>query len=248
MPKIELRKRNPLRVVLGMIGVVLTFTLWSLLIVLRKFLFLPKRWDSNLIRYCAVWVMYCLELTIRIENIERYNPKEPSIVIANHSSLIDIPLIYMSCTSNLRMLAKREIFWVPFMGWAIWASNNVKIHRGHRDSAKKAKAALQKRLQEGHQIFLAPEGTRSASGCLLPFKSGAFRIAAEQRVPIYVLALYKPWEVLPKGKLYSAYKGEEVARFLGKIESVIDENSVKKPEELLQEARKLYLSNGFTEC
>lgn len=248
MPEIKLTKRNPIRAVLGMAGVIFSFTLWSTLIMFRKLFLMPRHWDSELMRYCAIWVMYSIELTIRVENKELYDPKEPSIVISNHSSLVDIPLIYSTCTPNLRMLAKREILWIPVMGWAMWASNHVGIRRGHKSSAAKAKATLTKRLLEGHQIFLAPEGTRSASGCLLPFKSGAFRIAAEQRVPIYVLALYKPWEVLPKGDLYSAYKGELVSRFLGKIESVIDKDSVKKPEEMIQEARKLYLSNGFSEC
>ncbi|MEZ4814433.1 MAG: lysophospholipid acyltransferase family protein [Bdellovibrionota bacterium] len=225
-----------------------SFFLWSCLILLRKFLFLPPRYDAHLMRSCAIWVMWSLELTIRIENLDLYDPKEPAVVIANHSSLIDIPLIYMTCSPNLRMLAKREMFWIPLMGWALWAAKHVAIHRGHKNSATRAKSTLTERLSEGFQIFLAPEGTRSATGCLLRFKSGAFRIAAEQRVPIYVLALYKPWEVLPKGDLYSKYKGEQVSRFLGKINPIIDEYSVKSTDELIQEARKLYINNGFVEC
>ena len=191
--------------------------------------------------------MWCLELSIRIENKEFYDPDKAAIVIANHSSIIDIPLIYMTCSTKLRMLAKKEMFWVPLMGWAMWAANHVSINRGHKNSAVKAKATLTKRLKEGHQIFLAPEGKRSVDGKLLPFKSGAFRIAGEQRATIYVLALYKPWEILPKGSLYSRYKGQQVARFLGKIDPIIDDHSVKSPEELMAEARQLYLKNGFIE-
>lgn len=247
MPKIDLVERNPLRAIIGMIGVVLTFTLWSTLILLRKLFFLPRKIDDTLIKYCAIWVMWSLELTIKIENSHLYDPNEPAIVIANHSSTIDIPLIYMTCNTKLRMLAKREMFWMPLMGWAMWAAKHVAIHRGHKNSAAKAKATLTERLKEGHQIFLAPEGKRSLDGRLLSFKSGAFRIAGEQRAPIFVLALYKPWEILPKGALYSKFKGQQVARFLGKIDPVIDENSVKSPEALIAEARALYLSNGFIE-
>lgn len=231
-----------------MLGVILTFALWSFLIILRKVFFLPNSYDSKLIKYCADWVMFSLNLTIKIENAHLYDPQKPAIVIANHSSQIDIPLIYESCSSNLRMVAKREVFWIPLMGWSMLASKHIPIHRGHKDSAEKARKTIASRLAEGYQIFMAPEGTRSANGCLLPFKTGAFRLAVEHKVPIYVLALYKPWEVLPKGQLYSPVKGEMVARFLGRLDPFDDENSVKTHETLLNEARKLYLSNGFMEC
>lgn len=248
MPEIKLIPRNPIRAALGLPGIVFTFTLWSLLIILRKLFFLPERIDSKLIGYCADGVMKCLELTLRTENKEIYDANIPAIVIANHSSIIDIPCVYHATSTNLRMLSKREMFWFPIMGWAMKISKHVPIHRGSKDSGAKARRNLGKVLNSGYQIWIAPEGTRSSTGCLLPFKKGAFHIAVQQNVPIYVLALYKPWEILPKGKLYSSVKGEVVARFLGRLDPKIDENSVKKPEDLLAEARKLYLSNGFVEC
>lgn len=192
--------------------------------------------------------MASLELKIKIFNREIYNPNEPAIIIANHSSQIDIPLIYESTSYKVRMLSKREMFWFPIMGWAMLIAKFIPVHRGRKDSGAKARATIASRLKEGYQIFMAPEGTRSATGCLLPFKKGAFHLSFDHKVPIYVLALYRPWEVLPKGKLYSSHTAELEAHFLGRIEPINRENSVKSVEELLGEARKLYLSHGFVEC
>jgi len=241
-------KRNPFFALLGNLGVIFCFTFWPILLVLRRIFFLPRYCEDWMTHSCASWITKCLAITPIIENREIYDPTEKAVIISNHSSLMDIPMIYMACSSRLRMIGKQELFWIPVMGWGMIASRHVPVKRNKRASAAKAKELLASRLNMGYQIYLAPEGTRSAKGCLLPFKSGAFRIAHEQGVPIYALGLYKPWELLPKGKMLPPYKGEICAKFLGKIEPKSKNGHVKKPEELLKEARGLFLQNGFSEC
>jgi 1-acyl-sn-glycerol-3-phosphate acyltransferase len=98
---------------------------------------------------------------------------------------------------------------------------------------------------------MAPEGTRSPLGYLLPFKTGAFRIALKTKTPIVVLALEKPWEILPKGNLLPLYSGTVNATFLGKIDPLkfleSPENTEKHLQSMIYEARVMFLKHGLTE-
>jgi 1-acyl-sn-glycerol-3-phosphate acyltransferase len=241
-------KRHPVLVILGLAGMMLSFAFWAMVLILRRIFFLPRSLEDYSIKTCSRWIAKSMAIKVRVENAHLYNPNEPALVIANHSSLVDIPMVHAACSARLRMLGKRELFWIPFMGWAMLASHYIGVNRGKKSSGARAVDLIRKRLSQGYQIFLAPEGTRSAKGCLLPFKPGAFRIAAETCTPIYVLGLSRPWEFLPKGDLFPPFKAELEAKFLGKIEPKNDENQVKTPEQLLQEARNLFLKAGFKEC
>ncbi len=241
-------KVNPIFIAFSYLGVILTFSLWSTAIILRRLLFLPLKWEDNFTLYCAIGVSASLRITTVCENKEIYNPNEAAIMIANHSSMVDIPAVYMASSGRIRMLAKKEIAYIPLLGWALWAGHHVAVDRGKRSSAGKARERLALYLGMGYQIFLFAEGTRSSNGCLLPFKTGAFRMAAEHKVPIYVLALKKPWEILPKGSLALKHQGKIRAKFLGRISPLKANNESKTHQELLDEARALYIEDGFLEC
>lgn len=241
-------KRNPVFVAVGFIIILLQYGVWGILLTLRRILCLPIALEHACVKACAHVILFCLHTTVRIKNREIYNDKEAAIVIANHSSYSDIPATQAACSSRLRMLAKKELFYVPLLGWAMWAAHYVGVSRGKKSSGSKATRTLAKRLEAGYQIFLAPEGTRSPDGRLLPFKQGAFRMAAQHQVPIYVLALSKPWKLWPKSSYFPCNKGEIEAKFLGKIEPKNRENLAKTADEMLSEAKKLYLQDGFVEC
>jgi 1-acyl-sn-glycerol-3-phosphate acyltransferase len=247
-PQLKLFKRNRISVLFGLLGVVLTFAAWSIALILRRILFLPIRYEDLLVDSCARTIARCLQVKILVVNREIYDGNEPAIIIANHSSYVDVSAVQLACTGRLRMLAKRELFYFPFLGWAMWAAHFVGVNRGKKRSASRATQTLTKHLAKGYQIFLFPEGTRGPGGCILPFKSGAFRIAAEAQVPIYVLALREPWKIMPRTKYLPNMKGEIESKFLGKILPKNGENRVKTPDELMNEARKLYFEAGFKDC
>jgi 1-acyl-sn-glycerol-3-phosphate acyltransferase len=117
------------------------------------------------------------------------NPRNPYVVVANRESFADM-LLLCHLPWEMKWLAKIEFMWIPVLGWLMWAVRDVGIHRGRRASARLAMATCARRLAGGVSIIIFPEGTRSPSRDLLPFKDGAFRLAIDAGVPILPLAVY----------------------------------------------------------
>ena len=240
----NLRYRGYIKALIGALGVILVFILISTFLILLRLIFAPRKWQNKVIKNSADLLNFFLGIKVEVLNRKFYNPDEPCLIISNHSSLIDIPITYAATSGCLRMLGKVELLLIPFLGWGMLASHFVAVRRGNRSSGDKALKTITQRLKDGFQFYMAPEGTRSPKGHLLPFKTGAFRIAQKTKVPIIVLALEKPWKILPKGKLLPLYGGTIKATFLGKIDP---QDNSKTVEEMLREARHLFLKHGFTE-
>jgi 1-acyl-sn-glycerol-3-phosphate acyltransferase len=117
------------------------------------------------------------------------NPRHPYVVVANHESFADMLLLCL-LPWEMKWLSKVEIMWVPMLGWLMWAARDVGIKRGRAASARLAMAACRERLAGRVSVIIFPEGTRSSTDQLLPFKDGAFRLAIEAGVPILPLAIY----------------------------------------------------------
>ena len=114
----------------------------------------------------------------------------PFIVISNHQSLYDIPILFASLPLSLRMAAKKELFSVPIWGDAMKVAGFVEIDRKNRDRAREAlMKAGQEMKEQGVSLMVAPEGTRSRSHDLLPFKNGAFRLSMVTGFPILPVAI-----------------------------------------------------------
>lgn len=113
----------------------------------------------------------------------------PFVVMSNHQSLFDIPVVFRAVPGRLRMIAKKELFSVPIFGQAMKAAGFILIDRSDRVQASASLQIGASMLQDGTRIWIAPEGTRSRSGALLPFKSGGFRMAIETNTPILPVAI-----------------------------------------------------------
>jgi 1-acyl-sn-glycerol-3-phosphate acyltransferase len=123
---------------------------------------------------------------------------EPLVVMSNHQSLYDIPVLFCALPGRLRMVTKAELFKVPIWGRAMTAAGFVKIDRGDRkqavDTLRDHGGSL---LASGTRVWIAPEGTRSRTGALGEFKSGGFRMALDLGVRILPVAIDGTRHVLP---------------------------------------------------
>jgi len=117
------------------------------------------------------------EVTRKVVHPERASTNEVFVVMSNHRSLYDIPLIFESFPRTLRMVAKTELFRVPIWGRAMREAGFIELDRNNRRRAKQGIEAARARLEQGINVWIAPEGTRSRSGELGPFKGGGFRLA-----------------------------------------------------------------------
>jgi len=117
------------------------------------------------------------------------DPRLPYIVVANHESFADMLLLCL-LPWEMKYFSKIEIMWIPILGWSMWAARDVGVKRGRAVSARLAMAACRERLRHHVSVLIFPEGTRSPTSEMLPFKDGAFRLAVDSGVPILPLAIY----------------------------------------------------------
>jgi len=116
------------------------------------------------------------------------DPRRPYVVVSNHESFADILLI-SHLPWEMKWLSKAELFRIPFLGWNMWLVGDIPVKRGFGPSALEAMERCRRALQYRVSVLIFPEGTRSRTSELLPFKDGAFRLAIEAGVPILPLAV-----------------------------------------------------------
>ena len=123
--------------------------------------------------------------------------RRPYVVVSNHESFVDILLI-SHLPTEMKWMSKIEIMRIPLVGWMMWLARDIPLERGDATSTAKALDASRERLASKVSVMIFPEGTRSKTGELRDFKSGAFRLAIEAQVPILPLAVYGTRDALRK--------------------------------------------------
>ncbi len=124
--------------------------------------------------------------------------KGPYVVVANHQSMLDI-LLLSRLPREMKWVAKESLFKLPWVGWMLQMSGDIPVRRGDAESGGEALGKARAYLDRGMNVMIFPEGTRSAKGHMLPFKSGAFRLAIDAGVPVLPVAVSGTAHGLPKG-------------------------------------------------
>ena len=135
--------------------------------------------------------------------------RESFVVMSNHQSLYDIPVLFRSLPGRLRMVAKKELFRVPVWGAAMRAAGFICVDRSDREQAVSSLREGGSMLREGTHVWIAPEGTRSPTGELGTFKSGGFRLALLTGARILPVAIYGTRRILP-GRGTVVHTGQRV--------------------------------------
>ncbi|MBL8959625.1 MAG: 1-acyl-sn-glycerol-3-phosphate acyltransferase [Gemmatimonadetes bacterium] len=126
------------------------------------------------------------------------DPRRPYIAVSNHESYADIFLI-SHLPWEMKWLSKETMFHIPCFGWMMRMAGDIEVRRGERTSIVEAMAAARDRLAKKVSVMIFPEGTRSRSGEMLPFKDGAFRLAVETGTPILPMAVAGTRDAMAKG-------------------------------------------------
>jgi len=158
---------------------------------------------------CAVWWsrgwLTCagVRLEVEIEDGagEALRSEGPFVFVANHQSLLDIPVLLAALPGPPRFLAKRSLFRIPVFGQAIAAAGFVPVDRGDRARAGEAFAGALRHLEQGRSVLVFPEETRSATGRVLPFKRGALLMALRAGAPLAPIGVFGTRTIQAKGSL-----------------------------------------------
>ena len=134
---------------------------------------------------------------VYVEGLDKIDTTRPHVYVVNHLSALDIPVIYTQLPFQFRILAKRELFRYPFMGWHLSRSGQIPVDT---ENARLSLRSLHRgvdALKKNMPIVVFPEGGRSQSGHLMEFMGGAFFLAIKAQVDVVPMALIGTYETLP---------------------------------------------------
>lgn len=135
--------------------------------------------------------------SVTVDGRDKIARRTTYVMVANHLSLLDI-LVLFRLFRHFKWVSKIENFRVPFIGWNMRLNRYIPLRRGDRESVIEMLAACERTLGEGSSIMMFPEGTRSPTGELRPFKPGAFELALTTETPILPIAIAGTADALPK--------------------------------------------------
>ncbi|OFW16133.1 MAG: hypothetical protein A3F70_02810 [Acidobacteria bacterium RIFCSPLOWO2_12_FULL_67_14] len=159
------------------------------------------RWTRGLyaLGHAGVWLGLTL-VGIRYRVAGRGQvPRSAVVFCSNHESNVDPPVLFQALHPQLHVLYKAELHRFPIMGTVFDVGEFVPIERGDRDSAMRSIARGAALLRAGRSFLIFPEGTRSRTGELLPFKKGGFIMAIEAQAPIVPVAVQGGRAAMRKG-------------------------------------------------
>ena len=134
---------------------------------------------------------------IRVGGVDPAALRHPYVVVSNHQSNADIPVI-SRLPWEMKWVAKRALFDLPVFGWLMRMAGDVPVDRGDAESRASVLRRARQKLDAGCSVMFFAEGTRSKDGRVKPFHEGAFRLAVQAGVPVLPLAIDGTMDALPK--------------------------------------------------
>ena len=172
---------------------------------------------NSVIRLWAKGILKVAGVTVTVHGVEKLDPNQPYIFISNHQSAFDILSHVVSIPGTMRFIAKKELFRIPVFAQAMRTVGMISIDRGN---SKKARESLDKAidiLRSGVSVIIYPEGTRSTTGEIKPFKKGGFILALKSGLPIVPTVITGSVNILKK-KSFHVNRGDIHVYFLDPVD------------------------------
>ncbi len=166
------------------------------------FITFPFDRNGNIVHHYARWwakiQLLVSGVRVKVMGLEHLSKKTPSIYMCNHQGNYDIFVLLSCLPVQFRWIAKKELFAIPILGWAMGAANYISIDRsGKREAFESIERAAGK-IKGGTSVVIFPEGTRSRDGSIQPFKRGGFTLALKSGVPIIPITINGSRDVMPR--------------------------------------------------
>jgi len=133
-----------------------------------------------------------------ISGLEHIDPRKTYVIVANHQSVADIVIVYKTHI-QFKWIAKESLFKIPIFGGCLSLAGHIPLARGELSSIRDAYEVAGEWLRKGISVLFFPEGTRSDSGHINPFKNGAFKLAIKEKKPILPIYIGGSRNVIPRG-------------------------------------------------
>ncbi len=155
--------------------------------------------------FARLWswlILHTIFCPVTITGMDRVDRSRPHVLAANHISALDIPLLYEYLPFQFRIMAKKELFRYPFMGWHLRRSGQIAVDPDSTMASVRGLKTAVRSLERGMPLVVFPEGGRSATGQVKAFMTGAFYIAIKAGVDIVPMAIVGTYEVLPMNSFH----------------------------------------------
>jgi 1-acyl-sn-glycerol-3-phosphate acyltransferase len=166
---------------------------------------------------------------IEVEGREHVDPGQRYVIVSNHTSNFDIPVLFLAIPTPIRFLAKKELYKIPLMGPGMDAAGIVKVDRGGARSTREAiNTAARESYRLGYSLMVFAEGTRSRTGEMADFRTGAVRIARDNEADLLPVVISGSFDINPPGSPL-IYPGRVRVRILPAVPSAnIEPGDIRK--------------------
>jgi 1-acyl-sn-glycerol-3-phosphate acyltransferase len=155
-------------------------------------------------RIASLWAWLILKtcmVRVRVSGASNLEPGQTYVVASNHQSLFDTPILFAYLPLSFRILYKKSLNRIPFLGWHLFLSGHVAVERENPTKAKESLEHAAERIRKGTSVAVFPEGTRSFDGVMRAFKKGSFRLAIKAQTPVVPMTITDSHLVMKRGEV-----------------------------------------------
>jgi len=151
-------------------------------------------------RIAQIWACGCVRISggrLNVRGAENLRKHPVAVYAANHTSYMDTPVIFSTLPFQFRILAKKELWTMPFIGWHLNRSGQIPVDTVNANATVSSLGAGVRALRSGMPLFVFPEGSRTPDGTTQEFLAGAAFLAIRAQVPLVPIALSGVYDLLP---------------------------------------------------
>ena len=155
-------------------------------------------------RVASLWAWLILKtcgVSVEVEGRENVVSGRTYVLASNHQSLFDTPILFAYLPLSFRILYKKSLNRIPFLGWHLFLSGHVGVERENPAKASGSLEHAAERIRSGTSVAVFPEGTRSYDGVMRAFRKGSFRLALKAATPVVPLTISGSHLVMKRGKV-----------------------------------------------
>jgi 1-acyl-sn-glycerol-3-phosphate acyltransferase len=161
-------------------------------------------------RVASLWARLILKtcrVEVEVKGRENLAPGRTYVLASNHQSLFDTPIVFAYLPLSFRILYKKSLNRIPFLGWHLFLSGHIGVERESPVKASESLDRAAERIRSGTSVVVFPEGTRSYDGAMRRFRKGSFRLAVKAATPVVPLSISGSRLVMSRGKV-TVYPGK----------------------------------------
>ncbi|MGV6862186.1 MAG: lysophospholipid acyltransferase family protein [Putridiphycobacter sp.] len=199
---------------IGALIKIILMALWTLISVIIAFILIVITFQSKSAIWYAhkIWapfLMFILGAKLEVEGLEQLDKQKSYIILANHTSYLDIPMLTAGLPLLFYYVAKKEMQKIPFLGWIMTASGIIFIDRQNKHKAIRSMRKAGNKIKGGKNVMIFPEGTfYHDKEILIPFKKGAFHLAIHAQTPLLPVAIIDAVNVWPADSHFNLKSGK----------------------------------------